>query len=436
MRAILSPCSITLPSECGISRKPNFVTENEGCASPLTEGEVRAFDGKTLVFDVVYVVSKEELVIICPPPMNLEYLYEDMVVGVRDAKGRVRRLPLKERNRAFLGVFVYSSDGLQISSETEISLGFGDFDCVVVAPRMAAADKRGLLLTTLQKDNPINWIVDWIRYYNHLGVDHFRIYDNNSVYQEDLVRHLHECLPPEIDVEVFAWNFPYGPINYPLLKFCQIAQLNHSMFDHPEVEWIINLDVDEYLVLPSEFSSFKPWLSSFAGNVGLISIPGRISDKIGVGLVDERVTVRDFRYVRIEPQIGGNKYVARRSAIRNLLIHGAAIDKVHKQVSVPFEEAHFIHYKSLTNGWKNVQQPLRAQTIRFNPTRHTTCDTVIKTFEVIDRKGWLGKFGRWRNWIPRLRAATMSPRIRRIRRPDESAAPAPRRWRRRWLWLS
>jgi hypothetical protein len=112
-------------------------------------------------------------------------------------------------------------------------------------------------LFTLQKDNPIPWIKQWIQYHHvNFGVDGVLIYDNNS--QSYSVEELEDQLQvPGVTVKVVAWDVPYGPQGYACDYYntwdSDYAQ--SSMFEHAKRRYLskaliaINADIDELLVI-------------------------------------------------------------------------------------------------------------------------------------------------------------------------------------------
>ena len=110
---------------------------------------------------------------------------------------------------------------------------------------------------TLQKDNPISWIKQWITYHHvNFGIDGILIYDNGSkgYSLDDLESQLQT---PGVVVKVVSWDMPYGPqgfdCNYYNTWDSDYAQ--SSMFEHAKRRYLsnakiaINADVDELLAM-------------------------------------------------------------------------------------------------------------------------------------------------------------------------------------------
>ena len=112
-------------------------------------------------------------------------------------------------------------------------------------------------LMTLQKDNPISWIKEWIRYNrDNYSIDGILIYDNQST--QYTAEELEFAIQTEnVTVKVVEWYVPYGPqgfdCNYYNTWDSDYAQ--SSMFEHSKRRYLsnaqlaINCDIDELLVL-------------------------------------------------------------------------------------------------------------------------------------------------------------------------------------------
>ena len=125
---------------------------------------------------------------------------------------------------------------------------------------------RRLTISTLQKDNPIIWIKDWVLWHCRLyGVSRVVLYDNGSQDQQMLISKLRN-LEPEVEVVFVHWEFPYGPPPY---NYAQRGSLNHCrIYFHPDDKgeflgnnFCINLDIDEFLV-SSHRDNFLVYLDS------------------------------------------------------------------------------------------------------------------------------------------------------------------------------
>ena len=107
-----------------------------------------------------------------------------------------------------------------------------------------------ITISTLQKNNDIQWVLDWILYHRRLhNVERIVLYDNGSTNRNELIENL-KALEPEVKIIFVDWPFPYGIKPY---KATQDGSLNHCRIRFPVKHgYCINLDIDEYLVRSGE----------------------------------------------------------------------------------------------------------------------------------------------------------------------------------------
>lgn len=204
------------------------------------------FDWNNLWYDAVQ-LDQNNILLIGPP------LY-----GTRDiltnhcrfttTTGEILQFNCIDMDRA--GITVIQTQGIQ----SEIVLHPGD--TVIKVNLVSNEFFNRTCLMTLQKDNPISWIKEWILYNrDNLGVDGVLIYDNNSTTYT--AEELESAIQTEnVLVKVVKWNVPYGPqgfdCNYYNTWDSDYAQ--SSMFEHAKRRYLssaklaINCDIDELIV--------------------------------------------------------------------------------------------------------------------------------------------------------------------------------------------
>jgi hypothetical protein len=114
-----------------------------------------------------------------------------------------------------------------------------------------------IVFMTLQKNNPISWIREWILYHLvNYGISGVVIYDNRS--DRYTASELEAAIQiPNVIVKVVEWNVPYGPqgfdCNYYNVWDSDYAQ--SSMFEHAKRRYVsnaklvVNCDIDELIVI-------------------------------------------------------------------------------------------------------------------------------------------------------------------------------------------
>ena len=198
------------------------------------------FDATTLFYDV-FDDGEGCIVLSGPPLLNLhdEISLSFAVDGV-SAFAELKDADRTQRSRVFA-----RGESLVIRGtvDTEVTVGRSYRDLF-----------RGhRVLFTLQKDNDLEWIIDWAAFHVlHHQVDALLIYDNNSsAYTSlELEMALHKLGLPAV---IVRWTCRYGPGGGRKgiwdSDFGQISQLEHARFRFlADAELVINADVDELLL--------------------------------------------------------------------------------------------------------------------------------------------------------------------------------------------
>lgn len=147
-----------------------------------------------------------------------------------------------------------------INSDTELQFRAGDIlelrwtkpdfsftRKVELQPYLWRDDRPKLTLNTLQKDEPLEWIRDWVLYYHRIhGVERILLYDNNSESRSALMEFLPQLESETLEICLIPWDINYSPF---LLSYCQYGQLSHAYYWlWDKTSWDINCDIDEYLI--------------------------------------------------------------------------------------------------------------------------------------------------------------------------------------------
>ena len=124
---------------------------------------------------------------------------------------------------------------------------------------------------TLQRNNPLTWILDWCRWHHRLhGVSRLVLYDNASDNRDDLAATL-DRMCEAIDIVLVDWPFPYGPGRSHKNQFCQTGAQNHYLLRFGSADaWCLNLDIDECLGV-SQKKTIKQYLHDCEGN-GVVAV--------------------------------------------------------------------------------------------------------------------------------------------------------------------
>ena len=269
---VYTPKSITVPGNSNIERvfsesKRTYASDDyrsnvgefDVLESPALYNQwIENLDKKTILFDVFF-DSDKKLTGIGPRPYNLrDLLLRSMKVYV---DGKRISFHLYEINEI---LYFKSRRALTVGqSSVNIKFIFDTFEETIQLNQVKTQTEnliinsasRTLTVTTLQKDNEIQWICDWILWHARLHrVERVVIYDNGSRNRIRLKEKL-EDLKISLLCVMVDWHFPYGV--YPFTSTRQ-GFLNHCRLRFPvDGGYCINLDIDEYLASPAATSFWE-----------------------------------------------------------------------------------------------------------------------------------------------------------------------------------
>lgn len=186
-----------------------------------------------------------------------------------------------------------------------------------------------LTLSTLQKDNPTEWIRDWVLYHHRIhGVERVLLYDNNSKNKDKLIACLNSLENDNLQIYLIHWDVDYVPHH---LGKCQIAQINHAYYWlWNKISWIINFDIDEYLVNHTKMS-LSNYLQRYTGtfcsslNLNLREISNLDQNGVNLYYSEENKQlplVTDFKWIKKEQKIAyKNIILSSKGSHINIKIH-------------------------------------------------------------------------------------------------------------------
>jgi len=300
--SVYEPQSITLPKEAPIHRTfPN---------------EVDRIDN-TIFYDIFYSHDNSTIICIGPPLRNLKGVLELQEISCNGKQLRYSRPKLLKRNDLCNLVVIKVPRLLRRESTVQLSFHFNLFEkAVEISQNHPLARENGkcpLTLVTLQKDNPLQWIRDWIRWHNRMhGVGKLILYDNGSreYGYDELVDALHGE-GEDFQSLLVNWDFPYGqPIggwgnNGGI--WAQEAALNHCYLKYGHRGWLLNLDIDEYLVAEDATS-----LQDYVRETSRHYLPFRQREVQGIGSqkpLAER-SFRDFLWYQQEEKVDFQNFLS------------------------------------------------------------------------------------------------------------------------------
>ena len=265
---IYRPTPVLIPEDSACRR--DFLSRQSTIDNArLTEADYHEYDSRTIFYDVFRCDDDRKVVAIGPPPVNLRNDLEKLRIT---CGGRI----LPHRKREYLKLYVLELTCDQTANaEKDLPLRFSfpsfDVEIEVPPPLSSPAEVLHLGLMTLQRNNPLPWILDWCRWHHRLhGVSHIVLYDNASDNRDDLVAALAR-MDETVDIVLVDWPFPHGPGRSHKNRFCQTGAQNHYLLRFGSAdEWCLNLDIDECLGVSGN-KTIKQYLHDCEGN-GVVEV--------------------------------------------------------------------------------------------------------------------------------------------------------------------
>lgn len=364
--------SVALPAGSSIKRQLRRPVPEERKAL-YENGQLGVYDSYTLLYDIFLDTDNRTVRAIGPPLLNLEQALLPAYLQINGHK-----LPLTLRTSHKKLVILEAVSLTPISSDTtaDLHLANGQHQTITLATPLLP---EGPSLVTVQKNNKLQWIMDWISYYkNEFGIQHVYIYDNNSDNQDYLLKSLEGL------ATVMPWNFPHGISHRSGNKFCQVGALNHFKYRLGKNTSIFNFDIDELLVCRNQ--QIKQSLcNGKMTRFNSYTVPFTATP-------DPKYSFRDFRFREKEPRDKATKYVVNGDlpGIMNVHHFNPALRFWQKLLpgyrrppaAVPLADAYFLHYQGITTNWK-IHNADRLELIDLSENMYIEDTAVIDVFSHI-----------------------------------------------------
>ena len=419
---IYQPTPVLIPEDCACRR--DFISRQSTVDNaPLTETDYRKYDSRTLFYDVFRCDDDRKVVAIGPPPVNLRNELKHLKITCGG-----RRLPHRKREYRMLCVLELTCDQITHAGKAlPLRFSFPSFHVEIeVAPpiRPSLTKTYHLGLMTLQRNNPLPWILDWCRWHHRLhGVSRLVLYDNASDNRDALATTLAQ-MDEEIDVVLVDWPFPHGPVRSHKNRFCQLGAQNHYLLRFGSADaWCLNLDIDECLVVRGGGGgkTFKQYLHDCESN-GIIEV---LLDSFSVpphqgqpAIADRRISSYWFRnrehegtHLKFAFKPQNIEYVRQHMAypknrsFAKLLILPRLFDKTCRffygslrkrlpakrifrffspdQFALRYlspDEIFFYHFRGLNTNWRNPKRKFGEEIENFDTNRHVSDPLINELF--------------------------------------------------------
>ena len=408
---------------------PVLIPENSACRRDflsrqstvdntlLTEADYREYDSRTIFYDVFRCDEDRKVVAIGPPPVNLRNELDKLQIT---CDGRM--IPHRKREYRTLCVLELTCDQTPHVETLPLRFSFPSFsvEIEVPPPLSSPTEASHLGLMTLQRNNPLPWILDWCRWHHRLhGVSRLVLYDNASDNRDDLEAALAR-MGEMVDIVLVDWPFPYGPRRSYKNFFCQTGALNHYLLRFGSADaWCLNLDIDEYLVVSGK-KTFKQYLHDCEGS-GAVEM---LLDSFMVppyqgqpAMANRRISSYWFRncerrgcafkfafkprhieYVKPHMAYPKNRIFAKLIGFPRLYdkifrsLYGSVLRRLSSKRMLRFffsnqfairylssEEIFFYHFRGLNTNWK-PERAFSEEVESFDPSRHVSDPLIHELF--------------------------------------------------------
>jgi hypothetical protein len=222
---------------------------------PFTKEDLQQYDYETLFYNIFFDRNNKNLIIVGPRLGNFKELLFPFEINFN--KKLLKKYILIGINpMIFILKFelnspVLEENHVQVILKNKLSKNF------LIKKNNLKVGKN--VLVTKQKNNKLIWIEDWIKHYQKIGVNTIVIYDNNSDYQDELIKKYKD----DENIYIIPYNFKFGMINCHYHKYMQEALLNDFLYQFCDNNYILNFDIDELLQINLLSEILKPKINMY-----------------------------------------------------------------------------------------------------------------------------------------------------------------------------
>ncbi len=376
------PVSFELPASSPLRREFYKRRSHIPGVGALDESDYEGFDRQTLLYDMAIDRAGRTLLGFAPPMVNLAAeLLPILAEARRSEDHRWTRLRLRRLRR-----FRHEQWELPLPrrwgsvDSLEVRLRFAnglEFEARVERLQLRPVFQQW---STLQKDNPLEWIDDWVQYAATQGAERALLYDNGSAYAGEFTERCSR-IDAEIEVVVIPWEFPYGPLRSYHNQFAQAAQMNHASRVLGACAWQGHLDLDEYPVAPEGLDQL---LRNHFRRRAILRLDSYMVPAIEGEVESGRLPrARDFGHRAIAPRGKAHKCFSRPEGLREARTHNGRCRFGFLRGPVPVERAYFLHYERLTTDWRGGA---RGADRPFDPALHARSTAVQAAFAELESR--------------------------------------------------
>ncbi len=227
------PQAILLPEQLAFRRQLRSNRRHTD-GLPLDASDLSQYDDDTVFYDAFFNIGNTRLYLLGPPMLNLLQLLTPLTLKVNE---QIQRTAIKEYFKGRITIVEVDVENLEVKPVNQLEIDFnGHFTYSGNVPENTLLPHKRIL-STLQKNNEIHWIRDWVNFYRlNFDIDQVVIYDNGSENFDELKT----ALP---DVVFESWPYKHGITRSHLNKYCQYGSLNHCRLKYGKGSIVFNFDI-------------------------------------------------------------------------------------------------------------------------------------------------------------------------------------------------
>jgi hypothetical protein len=380
--------SVSLPAFSEARRKPARPPEFRDNSFE------RDFDSTTLFYDAVQ-VDDSQIALFAPPFLNLS-----ADVAATAFSHETNRYTTRARHLDRHAQLWMNSPMNRGPVQAAGPLGNFEFSVSQNESRMFR-DCR--VIFTMSKDNPIEWILDWVRYNRDIhGANAVLIYDNgSSAYDSAALSSALRSISGLRRSVVMEWPFKYGPQgtnswDHWDSDFCQLGAWEHARWRFlQDARSVMNSDIDELVLSRTNESVFE---AAEQSRSGLVRYRGRwvIGMDGGAGDGSASATPRHYDFsILMPPKYEFSKSLMWRDANECLAKWTIVPNRcpAHAQWHIHSisswwasyfwaRQFSFRHFREIGSNWKYQ----RTHRVSFDPSIHEADGLLERTFQRVDWK--------------------------------------------------
>lgn len=346
------------------------------------------FDDDTLVFDAV-AAGPERIVLLAPALLNLAAPLRDTEFSTAGVRRPARIRQMDRHAQVWIDV--------PRGTTTIRGAGpLGEFE-VEVADDGADLFRGRRVIFTMSKNNPIEWILDWVRFNRDVhGADAVLIYDNASDrYDSDTLSAALQTVDGIAASAVVEWPFKYGPQGLDSWRFwdsdfCQLGAWEHARWRFlRDACSVMNSDIDELVLSRDGRSVFAAAERSAFGLVRyfgrwVIGAQGYTREVSAASLLRHRdfdlLMPPDYRRSRLVLRRDMNRCFSKWTIVPRRCPENAqwGVHKLHGWWPTHLSDPNFSfrHFREIANNWKYRRDDRPS----YDPAIHRRDGALVEAF--------------------------------------------------------